>query len=462
MVGSGRKRMRKNVIPHKNLYHRNQDKDDSELDETDNRPFKVPRLAEDFYSASTSGSGIQLCPEKPSEQHSKIKDTAEVVQEIDRGAKKQTTLKNVAVLAKPHYRSRSTQTETQTKPPQVEQATSPIKILKKIVRAENLKPRCSLEFSSDTGEKQSSTSFASLSSTSKDSNDEISIELRQKICIQNITSNPKRYLGINKESLWIVAEIKKHTELDNIAIYLTLKKIKTAHTFGELADDFGITESTATRLFKNAIPLLSPLMKELIVWPPAEDIKRNLPTAFRARYGKVQSIIDCLEIEISKPSDPVKQALTWSEYKKANTIKYLISATPDGIINFISKGYSGRTTDQVIVEECGYLDILRPGMEIMADRGFKNIDKLLNDRQCRLVRPPSTKSGEKLSKEEVIQTKRIASLRIHIERVIRRLREYKFLKPHACIHSKLIPFTDHIVYISCGLINLQEPLIKVH
>lgn len=76
------------------------------------------------------------------------------------------------------------------------------------------------------------------------------------------------------------------------------------------------------------------------------------------------------------------------------------------------------------------------------------------------MRPPSVGGGSKLSKEEVMTTKRIASLRIHIERVIRRIREFKFLRPHACVHSKLIASLDHAVYIACGVINLQGLLIK--
>ncbi|GBP75134.1 hypothetical protein EVAR_42377_1 [Eumeta japonica] len=58
----------------------------------------------------------------------------------------------------------------------------------------------------------------------------------------------------------------------------------------------------------------------------------------RRKYHHVSCIIDCLEIEIQKPSNAVHQALTWSDYKKANTLKYLISSTPDGLVNFISPG----------------------------------------------------------------------------------------------------------------------------
>jgi hypothetical protein len=67
----------------------------------------------------------------------------------------------------------------------------------------------------------------------------------------------------------------------------------------------------------------------------------------------------------------------------------------------------------------------------MADRGFKHIEPLLLGIGCKLTRPPSTASGCKLSKEQVKETKKIASLQVHIERVIRRIREFSFLKPHA-------------------------------
>jgi len=39
----------------------------------------------------------------------------------------------------------------------------------------------------------------------------------------------------------------------------------------------------------------------------------------------------------------------WSQHKHYNTAKYLISITPQGVINFISRGWGGRTSDQFIV-----------------------------------------------------------------------------------------------------------------
>lgn len=50
--------------------------------------------------------------------------------------------------------------------------------------------------------------------------------------------------------------------------------------------------------------------------------------------------------------------------------------------------------------------------------------------------------------------------KIHIERVIRRLREFTMLKPHACVNNYLLGKLDDVITIACGLINLQSSLIN--
>ncbi|KAJ8941372.1 hypothetical protein NQ318_000838 [Aromia moschata] len=167
---------------------------------------------------------------------------------------------------------------------------------------------------------------------------------------------------------------------------------------------------------------------------PVRQLARDISSSYQVMAGidehVVEDVVEIIQtksvgiqvkpsfrkIQIEKPSDSVKQALTWSEYKKCNTLKYLISSTPDGFTNFISRGYGGRISDSLLVEDSGYLEIVPAGCGVMADRGFKGIGKLLHERNCQLVRPPSVSSAEKPTKAEVLETKRIASLRIHIER----------------------------------------------
>lgn len=275
-----------------------------------------------------------------------------------------------------------------------------------------------------------------------------------------IEKEPKIFLGLPKQSYHLIKLLSEKIPLPTLNILISLKKIKLNDSFDVLAMHFGYSQSNISRIFSKSIPLIAARMKNLVVWPTPSEIRRNLPISFRARYANVVSIIDCLEIQIEKPSNAVHQSLTWSQYKKCNTLKYLISSTPDGLINFISHGYGGRATDMIIVEDCGYLELLPTDKAVMADRGFKNLSHLLQTKKCTLIRPPSVSKSSPSSKDEVRQSKQIAALRIHIERVINRLREFHMLLPHACVDHNLIPIIDEVITISCGLVNLQDVLIK--
>lgn len=294
-----------------------------------------------------------------------------------------------------------------------------------------------------------------------DSENETQFKSQMRSCtLLAIEKEPKMLLGVPKKSYYIIKLLSENLPLPTVDILITLKKIKLNESFSILALQFGYTQSAISRIFSKCLPLLAMKMKELIIWPTTKEIFKNLPIAFRARYSNVVSIIDCLEIQIEKPSNAVHQSLSWSQYKKCNTLKYLISCTPDGLVNFISVGYSGRATDVMIVEDCGFLDCLPPKTAVMADRGFKEISHLLEKKQCTLIRPPSVFKSTASAKEDVKQSKRIAALRIHIERVINRLREFHMLLPHACVDHSLIPIIDEVIIIACGLINIQDVLIK--
>lgn len=258
----------------------------------------------------------------------------------------------------------------------------------------------------------------------------------------------------------MIKQLNRRSNISCSDILLTLRKIRTNYPFSRIADDFDCSISYPPKIFGKTVPILATFLQELIVWPSAENIALKLPLQFWAYCRDVQSIIDCFEIEIQKPSNAINQALTWSQYKSCNTVKYLISATPNGLINFISRGFSGRTSDKEILSESGYLDVVPSGSKVLADRGFKQVAALLQQKNCTLVRPPSVHSNKKPSKEEVRLSKLVASLRVHIERVIRRVREFKMLAPHASISTSLLRYLDCIVIIACGIVNLQDPIIK--
>lgn len=301
------------------------------------------------------------------------------------------------------------------------------------------------------------------SQTTVDSLQEVIVKhenLNLQSTLFKIKQNPRLYIGIPVELYFIVPLISKHIKLSEKHILLCLMKIRLNRTFSQLADDFDISLSQASKIFYNKMPSIVSVLMPFVKTFTKSTIKKNLPIAFRYKYNKINCIIDCLEIEIQKPKKAIHQALTWSEYKKANTYKYLISCTPDGLVSFVSSGYGGRISDINLLEHSKFLDSLEPNSYILADRGFKHIEMYLQQRGFTLLRPPSVARGLKLTKNEANQTKQIASLRIHVERVIRRIREFSILKPHSVVNSNLLHILDFCVITACALINLQDSLIK--
>ncbi|XP_011859108.1 PREDICTED: uncharacterized protein LOC105556620 [Vollenhovia emeryi] len=335
--------------------------------------------------------------------------------------------------------------------------------------------QCSpIVFESSSSASQATTTSKTVTSSShseyQPSTDEISNLLEEKelemkrtaLRLTNyfISSDSKNYIGLPSKWLWIIEELQILTGIPTDHIKLIFMKIRKNDTFRRLGDQFGLSAAGASKIFNRNVQKIAHVLQTLIYCPSKDSLKEALPIPFRLNFSNVAGIIDCFEIQIEKPSNALHQALTWSEYKKCNTIKYLICISPDGFIIFISGGYGGRVSDVELFEKSVIMSILPEKSALMADRGFKQIQCILHKKHIELVRPPSVSTQQKSTKEEVLLTKRIASLRIHVERVIRRIREFSILEPHATIDHYTMPYIESVVKIAASLINLQEPVIK--
>ena len=117
-----------------------------------------------------------------------------------------------------------------------------------------------------------------------------------------------------------------------------LMKIKLNCQFQDLAYRFGVSVSTVSRIFDKWIDIMSTRLQFLILWPQREKLIKTIPLVFRQNFGdKVAVIIDCFEVFIERPSSLIARAMTWSNYKHHNTVKFLIGITPQGVISYISK-----------------------------------------------------------------------------------------------------------------------------
>ena len=191
-----------------------------------------------------------------------------------------------------------------------------------------------------------------------------------------------------------------------------------------------------------------------------------MPLSFQECFGdRVAVVIDCFEIFIDRPSNLLARASTWSAYKHHNTIKLLLGITPQGVVSFISSAWGGRVSDKYLTEHSGLLDKLLPGDIVLADRGF-NIAEAVGLRQAEIYLPAFTKGKDQLSALEVEETRSIANVRIHIERVIGAVKQkYPILQSNLPVNFLMkragepYPLIDRIVRVCCALSNLCDSVI---
>ena len=272
--------------------------------------------------------------------------------------------------------------------------------------------------------------------------------------------------GTHHEAKYQRGEAKKSGPARKLSHFhefiLTLLRVKIGLPSFMLADLFSVSVSRVSQIFTTWMNFLNSVCSPLLKWPNSQKVKKHMPRCFKTLFPKTTCIIDCTEFSINKPATPNAQASTYSTYKHKNTWKALVAITPNGAFSFVSNLWGGNVSDRYITEHSGFLDNIRPGDEVMADRGFVIRDRLL-EKHATLNIPPFTKKcawgkGRKLNHMDIKRTKNIAKLRIHVERAIGRLKNFKLLSN--TMPLKLKPLSNQILKVCAFLCNMQEPLVR--
>ena len=264
----------------------------------------------------------------------------------------------------------------------------------------------------------------------------------------------------------VVVPEDQHQKLSNFQYFvLTCMKLRLDLGFEDLGFRFNVHCSTASRIFDKWLNVMYVRLKFLISWPEREVLRTSLPQCFVSAYPKACCIIDCSEVFIERPSNLLARAETWSNYKSHNTVKFLIGITPQGTVSFLSKVYGGRASDKEITENCGIFDHLLPGDQVLADRGFTCTESFALYSRAELVIPAFTKGRPQMPAVEVMYSREIANVRIHIERVIGGVKNKYTILQHI-LPIKLIMDSDNnlskvdkLVTTCCALFNLCPPIV---
>ena len=103
------------------------------------------------------------------------------------------------------------------------------------------------------------------------------------------------------------------------------------------------------------------------------------------------------------------------------------------------------------------LELLELGDEIMADKGFQ-IQDLLAPLGVRLNMPPFLNSNTQMPKEDALLTRKIAHLRIHVERAIGQpVKQFHILQ--TTLPASMWDSINEIIYVCCMFTNFGPPLV---
>ena len=245
--------------------------------------------------------------------------------------------------------------------------------------------------------------------------------------------------------------------------FLFLVRVKQGFPIEDLAVRFKVSPSTVSRVFLTWANFLYFMLGQIPIWPTKVQVKANLPDCFKLTYPNTCVILDCTEIKVQTPSSKVLNSEFYSSYKSHTTYKGLVGISSNGSVTFVSSLFQGSVSDKEITRQSGILNLLEEGAEVMADKGFL-IEDLLKKVNATLVIPPflgkskgcNVSGGKQFTAAEVSNTQEIARLRIHVERAIRRVKEYHFF-------DRVQPLVlggsvNQVWSVCCFLTNLKGPL----
>ncbi|KAL3862189.1 hypothetical protein ACJMK2_026408 [Sinanodonta woodiana] len=139
------------------------------------------------------------------------------------------------------------------------------------------------------------------------------------------------------------------------------------------------------------------------------------------------------------------------------TWKILVGVSPCGVISFVSNCYAGSISDKKITELSGVLDLCEPGDSVMVDKGFL-ISDLTTPKGIDVIIPHFKSKMKQFTRRQVEETRRIANLRIHVEREIQRIKVFKILDGVMPICCHLT--ASDVFKICAALTTLQPSLVQ--
>lgn len=249
-------------------------------------------------------------------------------------------------------------------------------------------------------------------------------------------------------------------------LFLTL--CRTRHNFGlkDLCVRFDISLQSSGIIFNEWLDHMYFKLCQINIWPHRDVIIENMPKEYKAEFPTTLVIIDGTELRTQAPCGLALQSQMYSDYKSSTTLKGLIGCDPRGTVVFVSELFTGSVSDPALTEQSGFYELIKTMKShgyiqdkdgIMADKGFTIGDEL-QKLGLSLNIPPFAQTGCQMSASNTALTSKIAKHRVHIERVITKVKTFNILSHR--IPTTLFKNINKIWTVCCYLTLFQDTFIK--
>jgi len=204
---------------------------------------------------------------------------------------------------------------------------------------------------------------------------------------------------------------------------------------------FSVSADLSENLFHEIVPLL----RELFPANRFEAEQRFRRTGPSLEVEQIDRLlIDSFETAIPRPSNKDRQKRFYSGKKKRHTLKTQVVSDTHGEVLDVDAGHRGPISDKKLYEMSQVKEQF-PQAAKQADLGYLGIDGIET--------PHRKPRGGQLTEAQREENRQLASVRVHVEHGIRRLKAFKIVRENYRHALGLFPM---VVSAVVGLVHLNR------
>lgn len=203
------------------------------------------------------------------------------------------------------------------------------------------------------------------------------------------------------------------------AVVLTLSFVRRARVQQELAENFGVSQSTVSRVITRLTPVLGAVLEDWV--PVVEELDPDRPLILDG------TLVPCWSWD--------QHPQLFSGKHRTTGVNLQVLCDLSGSLVWVSDPVAGRTHDVAAVRESGLLEHLHPS-RVLGDKGYIGLGMLTP------IRKPAHRELVKSEKE---YNRSINQIRYVVERTIANLKTWRVL--HTDYRRPLNTFPDTITAV---------------